>query len=63
VRALWHRSPRRTQHGALLDAELLAAVYIELTTMRQAALQLEPFAPSPSFRQSPTCGPGRCRHA
>jgi DNA polymerase III epsilon subunit-like protein len=26
---------RRTQHGALLDAELLAAVYIELTTTRQ----------------------------
>jgi DNA polymerase III subunit epsilon len=31
----------RTQHGALLDAELLAAVYVELTTTRQAALQLE----------------------
>jgi DNA polymerase III subunit epsilon len=30
----------RTQHGALLDAELLAAFYVELTT-RQAALQLE----------------------
>jgi DNA polymerase III subunit epsilon len=30
---------RRTQHGALLDAELLAAVYVELTTTRQAALQ------------------------
>jgi DNA polymerase-3 subunit epsilon len=26
-----------TQHGALLDAELLAAVYVELTTTRQAA--------------------------
>ena len=25
---------RRTQHGALLDAELLAAVYVELTTTR-----------------------------
>jgi DNA polymerase III epsilon subunit family exonuclease len=32
---------RRTQHGAL-DAELLAAVYVELTTTRQAALQFEP---------------------
>jgi DNA polymerase III subunit epsilon len=32
---------RRTQHGALLDAELLAAVYVELTTTRQASLQLE----------------------
>jgi DNA polymerase III epsilon subunit-like protein len=31
---------RRTQHGALLDAKLLAAVYVELTTTRQAALQL-----------------------
>jgi DNA polymerase III subunit epsilon len=34
----------RTQHGALLDAELLAAVYVELTTTRQASLQLEPIA-------------------
>ena len=33
---------RRTQHGALLDAELLAAVYVELTTTRQASQQLEP---------------------
>ena len=32
---------RRTQHGALLDAERLAAVYVELTTTRQAALQLD----------------------
>jgi DNA polymerase III subunit epsilon len=32
----------RSKHGALLDAELLAAVYVELTTTRQAALQLEP---------------------
>jgi DNA polymerase III epsilon subunit-like protein len=31
----------RSKHGALLDAELLAAVYVELTTTRQAALQLE----------------------
>jgi DNA polymerase-3 subunit epsilon len=34
----------RSKHGALLDAELLAAVYVELTTTRQAALQLEPLA-------------------
>jgi DNA polymerase III subunit epsilon len=40
---------RRMQHDALLDAELLAAVYIELTTTRQAALQLEPLALSPSI--------------
>jgi hypothetical protein len=32
----------RTQHGALLDAELLAAVYVELTATHQAAQQLEP---------------------
>ena len=32
----------RSKHGALLDAELLAAVYVELTTTQQAALQLEP---------------------
>lgn len=30
----------RTQHGALLDAELLAEVYVELTGGRQAALGL-----------------------
>jgi DNA polymerase III subunit epsilon len=38
----------RTQHGALLDAELLAAIYVELTTTRQAALQLDPIASGPS---------------
>jgi DNA polymerase III subunit epsilon len=38
----------RTQHGALLDAELLAAVYVELTTTRQAALELEPVASRPA---------------
>jgi DNA polymerase-3 subunit epsilon len=32
---------RRTKHGALLDAELLTEVYIELTGARQAALGLE----------------------
>ena len=32
---------RRGKHGALLDAELLAEVYIELTGARQAALGLE----------------------
>jgi DNA polymerase III subunit epsilon len=58
---------RRTQHGALLDAELLAAVYVELTTTRQTALQLEPLASGPSnirtFGQSFECGPGHCRRA
>src|ERR1043166_508804 len=32
--------PRRTKHGALLDAELLAEVYVELTGKRQARLGL-----------------------
>lgn len=32
---------RRTKHGALLDAELLAEVYVELTGGKQAALVLE----------------------
>jgi len=38
----------RNKHGALLDAALLAAVYVDLTTTRQAALQLEPLALAPS---------------
>jgi DNA polymerase III subunit epsilon len=37
----------RSKHGALLDAELLVAVYVELTTTRQAALQLEQLALAP----------------
>lgn len=37
---------RRTKHGALLDAEILAEVYIELTGARQAQLGLStPAAP------------------
>ena len=42
------RQPRRTLHGALLDAELLSEVYIELIGGRQAALILggEPEAPT-----------------
>ncbi len=31
---------RRTKHGALLDSEILAEVYLELTGGRQSALQL-----------------------
>jgi DNA polymerase III subunit epsilon len=38
----------RSKHGALLDAELLAAVYVELTTTRQAALQLDPLKSAPA---------------
>ena len=33
-------NPKRTKHGALLDAELLAEVYLELTEARQAQLGL-----------------------
>lgn len=49
----------RTKHGALLDAELLADVYIELIGGRQAALGLpgEPLGanglPAPSRRREP----------
>ena len=42
----------RTQHGVLLDAELLAAVYVELVSERQAALRLEPLALAPSNIQT-----------
>jgi len=42
----------RTQHGALLDAELLAAVYVELICDRQSALQLDPIARAPSNIQA-----------
>ena len=42
---------RRTKHGALLDAEILAEVYIELIGARQAALGLEPVRPAnPAFQ-------------
>lgn len=37
---------RRTKHGALLDAELLAEVYLELIEARQAQLGLERIAPA-----------------
>jgi len=49
---------RRTRHGALIDAELSAEVYVELTTMRQAALRLEPITLAP-IRCRPQAG--RCR--
>jgi DNA polymerase-3 subunit epsilon len=42
----------RSKHGALLDAELLAAVYVELVSERQAALQFEPLAAAPSNIQA-----------
>jgi DNA polymerase-3 subunit epsilon len=40
---------RRTRHGALLDAELLAEVYIELAGGRQAALVLDSHGGDASF--------------
>ncbi|MBA3447690.1 MAG: DNA polymerase III subunit epsilon, partial [Pseudaminobacter sp.] len=39
---------RRTRHGALLDSELLAEVYIELIGGKQAALVLDAVAITPS---------------
>lgn len=41
---------RRTKHGALLDAELLAEVYIDLIGARQSQLILAEAAPSRSSR-------------
>jgi DNA polymerase III subunit epsilon len=54
----------RTQHGALLDTELLAAVYVELTCDRQAALRLDPITSAPAsvraiVRQRPVPLPPR----
>lgn len=40
----------RTKHGALLDSELLAEVYIELIGGKQAALVLDNMAPSADRR-------------
>jgi len=37
---------RRTKHGALLDAEILSEVYVELIGARQAALGLEEARPA-----------------
>ena len=42
---------KRTKHGALLDSEILAEVYIELTGGRQADLGLATFESKPSERQ------------
>ncbi len=53
---------RRTKHGALLDAELLAEVYIELIGARQAQLVLSQTrrrSMSPASRSF--CANGRCR--
>ena len=42
----------RTKHGALLDSELLAEVYIELIGGKQAALGLDSMAPAADRRQA-----------
>jgi hypothetical protein len=56
--------------SALLDGELLAAVYLELTTTRQLALQLEPTTRAPlniqaivRVRHQPGCAPRVCANA
>jgi DNA polymerase-3 subunit epsilon len=45
---------RRTKHGALLDAELLAEVYVELIEARQASLVLVEASDSSALRQGIT---------
>ena len=47
---------KRTKHGALLDSEILAEVYIELTGGRQADLGLAAVESKPSERQRPDEG-------
>ena len=47
---------KRTKHGALLDSEILAEVYIELTGGRQADLGLATIESKPSERQRPDEG-------
>ena len=48
----------RVKHGALLDAELLAQVYIELKGGRQIGLELAAEAPAPSTAASaPSASP------
>ena len=43
----------REKHGALLDAELLTEVYLELTGGRQPALGLQRAAPQPEVEAAP----------
>ena len=51
----------REKHGALLDAELLTDVYLELTGGRQPALGLQQAAPAAAAVPAPGAGPGRTR--
>lgn len=48
---------RRTKHGALLDAELLAEVYIELAGGKQATFGLEVASAKPAEGERRTGGP------
>ena len=56
---------RRTKHGALLDAELLAEVYVELTGKRQARLGLVDASVErdAAHRHHGACAPGAARAA
>ena len=51
----------REKHGALLDAELLTDVYLELTGGRQPALGLQQVAPTAAAAPAPGARPGRTR--
>jgi DNA polymerase-3 subunit epsilon len=53
----------RTLHGALLDAELLADVYINLTRGQDALLidEADATAPSAASSRASTCASSRCR--
>ena len=53
---------RRTKHGALLDAELLAEVYIDLIGARQSQLILRPRPARPEAADTARCRGGNARH-
>ena len=53
----------REKHGALLDAELLTDVYLELTGGRQPALGLRQAAPAPDAGSRPPARHAPARHA
>ncbi|MFC7536238.1 DNA polymerase III subunit epsilon [Sphingomonas sp. GCM10030256] len=50
---------QRVKHGALLDAQLLAQVYVELTGGRQIGLTLLPEAPTPAQAAAARSGPAQ----
>ena len=49
----------REKHGALLDAELLTEVYLELTGGRQPGLELQRAVPPPHAAPAPRADPAR----